>query len=82
MAQQCKDPNLMTISDALMWVYGCLGKTDVVKKLKADQEFQAVPQGCMLSKDLMQLFEDTFRGMDRHNDLIIKRSPFISRLTA
>jgi hypothetical protein len=36
----------------------------------------------MLSKDLMQLFEDTFRAMDRHNDLIIKRVPFIGRLTS
>lgn len=82
MAQECKDPNLMTINEGLMWVYSCLGKIDVVKKIKADQEFQAVPKGCMLSKELMQLFEDTFRGMDRHNDLIIKRSPFISRLAA
>jgi hypothetical protein len=30
----------------------------------------------------MQLFEDTFRAMDRHNDLIIKRVPFIARLTS
>lgn len=36
----------------------------------------------MLSKELMGLFEDTYRMMDRHNDLIIKRVPFISRLTS
>lgn len=72
----------MTINEGLMWVYGCLGKTDIVKKIKADQQFEAVPQGCMLSKDLLQLFQDTFRAMDRHNDLIIKRIPFISRLTS
>lgn len=35
----------------------------------------------MLSKDLLGLFEETFRSMDRHNDLIIKRAPFLARLT-
>lgn len=35
----------------------------------------------MLSKDLLGLFEETFRSMDRHNDLIIKRGPFLARLT-
>ena len=36
----------------------------------------------MLSKEILSLFEDTFRRMDRYNDLIIKRIPFVSKLTS
>lgn len=36
----------------------------------------------MLSGELMQLFEDSFRALDRHNDLIIPRVSFIARLTS
>jgi len=34
----------------------------------------------MLSKEMLLLFESTFKAMDRHNDLIIKRIPFIGKL--
>jgi len=30
----------------------------------------------------MQLFEDTFKQLDRHSDLIVKRIAFIGRLTS
>lgn len=34
-ALECKDRNLVNINEGLMWIYSCLGKADVVKKLKA-----------------------------------------------
>ncbi len=76
-----KDQNLLTFSEVLLWVLGALGKADEAKRIKAAEEYEQVPQGCMLSKDLLGLFEETFRSMDRHNDLLIKRAPFLARLT-
>jgi hypothetical protein len=76
-----KDPNLLTSSEVLLWVLGALGKADEVKRIKAAEEYEQVPQGCMLSKDLLGLFEETYRSMDRHNDLLIKRATFLARLT-
>lgn len=34
-----------------------------------------------MSKELLGFFEETFRSMDRHGDLLVKRSPFVARLT-
>jgi hypothetical protein len=76
-----RDSNLLSFNDVLVWVLGALGKGEEIKRLRAQEEFEQVPQGCMLGRDLLGLFEETFRSMDRHNDLIIKRGLFIARLT-
>jgi len=35
MAQTTKDNNIFSPADGLIWVLGCLGKMDEVKRLKA-----------------------------------------------
>jgi len=37
MRQSCKDSNLFTVNEGLMWVFNTIGKTDEAKKLKAEQ---------------------------------------------
>ena len=39
-----------------------------------------MPEGCMLSREIIFHFEKVFKQLDIHTDLIIKRLPYIDRL--
>jgi len=51
-----KDSNLITFSECLVFIYECLGKMEEVKELKAKKQFDDTPQGCMLNKEILNIF--------------------------
>ena len=57
-----------------------MGKEKEINIIKQNTRDKSVPQGCMLSQAILNRFEEIFKKLDSHTDLIVKRMEFIEML--
>ena len=73
---------MITYHELLFFILKTVGKESQINFIKQDIRDRNVPQGCMLSQGLINYFEEIFKKIDKHCDLIIKRTNFIGTLAS